>query len=227
MQKTMVWLVTCLVLAVAGQALAESPTSASFLRTEYYVLGGGASATWQAQTTPMVHHQIGGQGNSGQGSGGQGSGSTPDEFGTAAPAADNEDSAASGSGNKVKAGLLSAVLPGAGQYYNGQKQKAYIMGGIEVAIWTAYFVFDAQGDNKREDAEEWAAIYAGTSGNHADRYWRDVGHFANSDDYDESVLREARALAEEPSGLIGNGPDAWQWVNVDRQTGYSKLRPRR
>ena len=35
---------------------------------------------------------------------------------------------------KVKAGLYSAILPGAGQYYNGQKSKAYIMGGIEVAI---------------------------------------------------------------------------------------------
>ncbi|MFT5314625.1 MAG: hypothetical protein ACI9UK_000446, partial [Candidatus Krumholzibacteriia bacterium] len=133
------------------------------------------------------------------------------------------DSGPSNTGDKVKAGLFSAVLPGAGQYYNGDKGKAYVMVGIEAAIWTAYFVFDQQGDNKRDDSEEWAAIYAGTSGDHNNRYWQDVGQFANSEEYNESILREARALGESPSGLISGG-DQWEWVNVDRRIGYSKLR---
>ena len=205
-----------LLAAGGGAALADGFAANRFLASEYQVLGGGAGTTWQGQARQVSagFTQIGGQS----------AGGAPSEFGSSAPRQEEQDDGGpSVTGEKVKAGLLSAVLPGAGQYYNGQKKKAYIMGGIEVAIWTAWFVFDAQGDNKRDDSEEWAAIYAGTSGSHADSYWQDVGHYANSDVYNESVLREARALGEQPSGLVG-GSDTWQWVNEDRQNGYSKLR---
>lgn len=197
--------------AVAGEPDFDSLAGIGFLKTEYEVLGRSTSTLWQetGHSSLQFFAQIGGQSSGG-------------EFGSATPE-DEVDSGPSNTGNKVKAGLLSAVLPGAGQYYNGDKGKAYVMFGVEVAIWTAYFVFDAQGDSKREDAEEWAAIYAGTSGEHSERYWQDVGHFANSDDFNESVLREARATGDSPSGLIGS-TDQWEWVNVDRRIGYSSLR---
>ncbi len=214
MPKQMTLPVILLIALATGQVLAEDSAAPSFLRTEFEVMGGAASSRWQAQTrgNSLGFQQIGGQGRGG----------APEEFGSSEPVAD-EVSGPSNTGTKVKAGLLSAVLPGAGQFYNGQKKKAYIMGGIEVGIWTAYFVFDQQGDNKRDDSEEWAAIYAGTSGEHAESYWQDVGHYANSDDYNEAVLREARATGEAPSGLV-IGADAWQWVNDERQLGYSMLR---
>ncbi|MCB1182884.1 hypothetical protein KDM41_05580 [bacterium] len=205
-------IVVVAVATAAGAALADSGAEAAFLRTEYQVLGAGASSRWQARDT---HFQIGGEESN-----------RNREFGSPEKPEEKEaqvEGHHSNTGEKVKAGLYSAILPGAGQYYNGQKSKAYIMGGIEVAIWTAWFVFDAQGDNKRDDAEEWAALYAGTSGEHPDSYWQDVGHFANSDSYNESVLREARALGETPSGLV-SGADTWQWVNDDRQTSYQQLR---
>ncbi len=203
-------------LVAAGAACAGDGAGQSFLRAEYLVLGNSASGQWQfaVPTAAAAMAQIGGEERS----------KTPSEFGTTTPEKDkNQVQGPSNTGEKVKAGLFSAILPGAGQYYNGQKKKAYIMGGVEVAIWTAYFVFDQQGDSKREDSEEWAAIYAGTSGNHADNYWQNVGHYANSDAYNEGVLREARALGEEPTGLV-TGADSWQWVNETRQLGYSQLR---
>jgi len=198
--------------ATAGELAQSSVAGVGFLETESQVLGRSTSTFWQEPVNPSqpIFAQIGGKSSGG-------------EFGSSQTDEEKVDSGPSNTGTKVKAGFLSAILPGAGQFYNGEKSKAYVMVGVEAAIWTAYFVFDAQGDSKREDAEEWAAIYAGTSGDHADRYWQDVGHFANSDEFNESVLREARALGESPNGLIG-GPDQWQWVNIDRRIGYSQLR---
>ena len=39
--------------------------------------------------------------------------------------------------------MLSALVPGLGQFYNHQNKKGYIMVGVEAGIWIAYFVFDA------------------------------------------------------------------------------------
>ncbi len=201
---------TAMILVMAAgpsPAQAQNPGSSgdAFLRSEYLVLGA---------RTGLAFDQLGNDGLS-------------DEFGGGAAAEEEEEKekveGPSHTGDKVKAGLLSAVLPGAGQFYNGQKSKAYIMVGIEAAIWTAYFVFDAQGDARMESSREWSAIYAGTSGDHQNSYWQNVGHYMDSDVYNESRLREARALREPPSGLVG-GTDAWQWVNEDRKDGYSKLR---
>jgi hypothetical protein len=217
MRKRTGWVLAALAVTMlaAGPGRADEAAPASFLATEYLVLGGQASGSWRAQATTAAFGQIGGEDRP----------RTPGEFGSRAPAdeAPQDESGPSRIGTRVKAGLLSAVLPGAGQYYNGRLTRAFIMGGIEVSIWTAYFVFDQQGDNKREDSEQWAAIYAGTSGSHADRYWQNVGRYANSDAYNESLLREARALGEQPGGLV-SGADTWQWVNRERQTGYSLLR---
>ncbi len=215
MPKLMGMLVLLLAFAMAGQGVAGEADGTSFLRTELQVLGTDATVGWRGQNklaAPRFEQSDGADGNKAH-----------SEFGSAAPEAADVAAEGGNTSNKIKAGLMSAVLPGAGQYYNGQHQKAYIMGGIEVAIWTAYFVFDNQGDNKREDAEEWAAIYAGTSGDHEDRYWQDVGHYADSESYNEALLREARALGESTPTLL-TGADAWLWVNEDRQDGYSSLR---
>ncbi len=197
-----------LVLAVAiwtSGALAQNPraTDNSFLRDEFLVLGA---------RTGLAFDQLGGDG-------------LDDEFGggSAKQEEEQKDEGPSHTGDKVKAGLFSAIIPGTGQIYNGQNSKGYIFLGIEAAIWTAYFVFDSQGDSEMESAEEWAGIYAGTSGEHENSYWQNVGHHMDSDEYNESRLREARALDESPTGLVG-GSDAWQWVNEDRKDSYSQIR---
>ena len=202
--------------ALAETFRADRSEGDSFLRDEYLVLGEGASGSWRSlgARTGLAFDQIGGDG-------------LGDEFGGGSARQEDQDEekieGPSNTGDKVKAGVLSAILPGAGQFYNGQKSKAYIMVGVEAAIWTAYFVFDAQGDARMESSREWAGIYAGTSGGHENSYWQSVGHYMDSDAYNESLLREARALEETATGLI-SGNDAWQWVNVDRKNGYSKLR---
>jgi hypothetical protein len=207
----MTTLVFC-ALGAGGSAAQEN----DFLRSEFLVLGAQASTTWQSSglNTYLASGQIGGEGLD-----------KPREIGSTAKPEEKKQEAAgpANTGQKVKAGVLSAVFPGVGQYYNGDHKKAYIMGGIEVAIWTTYFVFDTQGDNRLETSIEYAGIYAGTSGSHPDSYWQSVGRYMDSDAYNEAVLREARALQEEPGGLV-SGRDTWQWVNEDRKDGFGKLR---
>jgi hypothetical protein len=205
-----------LLTAVPAAAQFEDALGADdFLRTEFQVLGRSVSSTWQpAESRPFQGFaQIGGQG-------------IEDDNPIGAPSKSDEEEGEGGPSNfkqKLTAGALSAVFPGAGQFYNDQKKKAYIMGGIEVAIWTTYFIFDNQGDNRLDSSIEYANIYAGTSGSHNDRYWQSVGRYMDSDSYNEAQLREARALQEEPSGLV-SGSDTWQWVNNDRRLGFASLR---
>ncbi len=55
-----------------------------------------------------------------------------------------------------KAALYSAILPGSGQYYNGSIWKTILFAGIEVAAWTAYFVYDSKGDQSDVDMRSFA-----------------------------------------------------------------------
>ena len=205
---------------LAGAALADDGTSRSddsFLRTEFEVLGSSASAIPReaGNEFPLDFlqptRQIGG-----------------DEIGGGAAATEEkevteESGGASNTGDKVKAGLFSALVPGTGQLYNGEKKKGFIMLGIEVAIWGTYFIFDNEGDDRMDSAEDWAGVYAGTSGDHNDSYWQNVGKYMDSDAYNEALLREARAL-DEPAPTLVTGSDSWQWVSDDRRVSYSQLR---
>ncbi|MBK7046145.1 MAG: hypothetical protein IPH48_06420 [bacterium] len=204
-----------LVAVCTAGALAAGPgQSQGFAATEFAVLGESASSAWRPALFGETARRQG-----------DGIGGVPDEFGTGRrPETTTEETGSESQfGRKLKAGALSALLPGAGQYYNGRHKRAYLMAGVEAGIWTAYFVFDRQGDNRMESSREWAGIYAGTDGDHADSYWQSVGRYMDSDAYNDGRYREARALQEEVSGLVGPD-DAWQWVNEDRRYGYALLR---
>ncbi len=189
-------------------AAGAAPTD-SFLRSEYEVMGASASNTAAGVLAADREPQ---RDRSGRKS----------EFDVGG----DEDHESQGGdrqlGRKVKATLLSAVLPGAGQWYNGDRNKAYWMGGIEVGIWGAFLVFDHQGDSWKDSATDYAGIYAGTEGEHNDAYWITVGSFSDSDRYDDSRRREARAL-QEPYPDPTSAADSWQWVNDQRRQEFWRL----
>lgn len=94
--------------------------------------------------------------------------------------------------------LLSAVLPGAGEFYGGNYLKAGIFFGIEVLAWATFAYFESKG-NKKED--EYIA--------YADQYW-DVRTYArwlknegfsessgiNPDEPNRDILREQIMVCE-------------------------------
>jgi len=147
-------------------------------------------------------------------------GSSDDEFATAvSPSTEGS----SNTGRKLAAGGMSLLIPGAGQFYNGQSGKGLVMLGIDVVIWGAYFAFDSHADNLQQDARNWAGIYAGTSGDHAETYWQSVGRYMDGDQWYESQLREARAFGETPPPPP-NPADLWQWRSEDYKDSYQGLR---
>lgn len=184
-----------------GAATAERSgggDDAAWLRAELAVFGPGASVAWPAAA--LAAQDVGGVRTPGPG-----------------PARGDL-------GRKVTAGLLSLVLPGAGQFYNGDRQKAYVFAGVEAAVWGSYLTFDTQGDGRSETYRDYAGIYAGTLvGDAQESYWRSMGRYLDSDAYNEAVLREARASGTAPSGLIG-ADQAWQWRNEDHLRVYQELR---
>jgi len=59
-----------------------------------------------------------------------------------------------------KAMLLSAIFPGAGQFYANKKSiTTYIFPVIEIGLWVGYFSYNKKGNDKEEDYKEYADTY--------------------------------------------------------------------
>ena len=187
---------------MVGSAAAEPN---DFLRAEYLVLGAEASGQASAVLAADEKKQR----------------RRDSEFGWNEPEEESGESRNRNFGKKTKAALLSAVMPGAGQWYVGNRPRAYLMGGIEAAIWTTYVVFDHMGDGWQDSAVDYAMVYAGTSGAHNDAYWINVGSYMDSDAYYADLDREARAL-QEPYP-VERTADPWQWVNNQRRLDFWSL----
>lgn len=74
--------------------------------------------------------------------------------------------------------LLSAVLPGAGEFYGENYLKAGIFFGIEVLAWATFAYFESKGNTKEE---EYIA--------YADQYWdvRTYARWLKNEGFDEST----------------------------------------
>jgi hypothetical protein len=135
----------------------------------------------------------------------------------------DDDGSGGDTGRRIKAGAMSLIVPGAGQFYNGDRSKALIMVGVEAAVWGAYLGFDRHADNLSDDYRSWAGVYAGTAGEHPDSYWQAVGRYADSDAWYESRLREARAFGD-PAPAAPGDDETWQWRNEGFRRSYQELR---
>lgn len=61
-----------------------------------------------------------------------------------------------GTKSPAKAFLLSLAVPGAGEYYNGQKIRAGAFLAVDALLWTGYFIYHKKGSNKENDYEAFA-----------------------------------------------------------------------
>ncbi|MDO9693864.1 MAG: hypothetical protein Q7W56_03980 [Candidatus Latescibacteria bacterium] len=130
-------------------------------------------------------------------------------------------------GRKFTAGLLSLALPGAGQLYNGDRDRALAFAGAEAAVWTAYFVFHSQATGYSEDSREYAQIFAGVRDPvHTENYWRAVGRYMESEEFNTALMMEARAEGRDPATAPGllDPAEGWFWRSGDHRENYQNLR---
>lgn len=130
-------------------------------------------------------------------------------------------------GRKFAAGLLSLALPGAGQFYNGDRDRALAFAGAEVAVWTAYYVFHAQATGYSEDYRDYAQIFAGVrESDHTENYWRAVGRYMESEDFNTALMMEARAEGRDPAAAPGllDPAEGWFWRSAGHRENYQNLR---
>ncbi|MEE9441478.1 MAG: DUF5683 domain-containing protein [candidate division Zixibacteria bacterium] len=62
----------------------------------------------------------------------------------------------SGHKSPVRAFIYSAIIPGAGQMYNGSKIKAVAFLGLEALAWTGHIIYNGKGDDKTTAYETYA-----------------------------------------------------------------------
>ncbi len=143
-----------------------------------------------------------------------------------------------GSGlSKAKALVLSTALPGAGQYYAGNKTRAKAFFIAEAAIWTGFVVFRVQGHLRKDSYVEFAGLMASVDAEgKSDDFYRALGLYMRSDpgpgSYNEDIRREARALypddrQKQEQYLLENGyfgADSWEWQSEEDQVHYRDLR---
>ena len=74
---------------------------------------------------------------------------------TAGPAAavgsSEQEATTDGDPSPRKAFFLSALVPGAGEYYAGARRKATVFFGLEALAWTLYFTWDGKGNDIEEE----------------------------------------------------------------------------
>jgi hypothetical protein len=125
-----------------------------------------------------------------------------------------------------KAVLLSAALPGLGEYYSGHLERALLFGSFEGAVWTSFITFRVQERLRADRAKEYAIAFAAASARGDDDYFKAVSQYLRSDgpgEWNEYVRRKFRDTGENV-GREYTGVDAWAWTSQDRFEQYRTLR---
>lgn len=78
--------------------------------------------------------------------------------------------AAAGTVNSGKAMLLSAIVPGTGQYYAGKTLKAAVFLGVELAAWGTVIYFYNKGQDKDQEFRDYADAHFDESNYRAREY---------------------------------------------------------
>ena len=136
-----------------------------------------------------------------------------------------KDNAKSPTGRKsvVKAALLSALLPGAGEYYIGNRAKARYFLTVEAISWAGCIAFRTYGHWKKEDYERYAKTYANANLEGKSEEFRDmVGFYRSIDDYNSL----GRVYDPERPYLYDTPENHWRWQSDADQAAYRNLKNR-
>ncbi|MCI0329388.1 MAG: hypothetical protein L0196_00335 [candidate division Zixibacteria bacterium] len=94
----------------------------------------------------------------------------------------------------AKAAALSLLVPGAGQFYVGDKLRAVPFFLVDVAGWATYFGFRSQGHKREDEYRAYADAHWNTTGYFS--FLRDTLGISSGSDYDPAVTPYSRHDSE-------------------------------
>lgn len=129
----------------------------------------------------------------------------------------------------------SLLLPGLGEYYAGHTYRARAFFAIEAGIWTSFVVLRAQGHLREENYKEFVAQFAGVSGtNHSDDFYKTIGLYESSDDYEAEFKAEGRIDLYPDVGYEAleqyylenriSDFEEWAWSSSSRRIDFREMR---
>ncbi len=119
-----------------------------------------------------------------------------------------------------KAALYSALLPGLGEHYVGNRTKAKVFFTTEALTWMSYIAFRTYGDWKKDDMVRYAAGKAGaTLDGKNDEYFDWVGFYNSTEDFN------SLGRVSDPSRAYLTGSDNyWQWESDNDRENFRSLK---
>lgn len=121
----------------------------------------------------------------------------------------------------LKAGLLSALVPGAGEYYLGHRVKARYFFAAEAMTWLGYFSFRTYGSWRKDDYINYAARYADARLEGKSEKFHDWVGFYESIDVFNSLGR----VGDPDRAYLPNTPENhWRWDSPEHQAVYRGLK---
>jgi hypothetical protein len=123
--------------------------------------------------------------------------------------------------SQTKAVLLSALFPGAGQYYLGERDRGSFFMGVEVLTWIGFAAFQHTATWKKRSYINYAELHAGidTDGKD-DEFYKNLAFYDSREQYNES----GRII--DPGGpYYENDPSTyWYWDSQANREIYRGLR---
>jgi len=120
-----------------------------------------------------------------------------------------------------KALALSALIPGAGEYYLGHRGRARIFFSGEALSWIGFGSFRMYGHWRKEDMIRWARDRAGAELSGKSDFYQDmVGFYDDIDQYNNF----GRVMDPERPYLIDNPGNHWRWQDTLDMKAYRDLK---
>ena len=124
--------------------------------------------------------------------------------------------------SKYKALGLSLLVPGAGQYYVGNRKKMVIFASAEALVWSGFFGFRLYGAWKKEDYKAYAAFHAGANIiGKSDRFFEKMTYYDNINEFNqlERLFEDTNAQP-----FPDNSSFYWNWDSDQSRDHYRNLR---
>jgi hypothetical protein len=147
--------------------------------------------------------------------------SDKDEFSTVTAKESPTTEAARPRKSMWKAALLSAAMPGAGEYYLGHKSKARVFFAAEAVSWAGFAAYKVYSHWKKDDLIRFANERASANlDGKSDDFFDLVGYYTSVRDYNTF----GRVFDPQRPYLDENSSDYWQWQSDHDRQVYRSLK---